>query len=165
MTTQFNINWHLETRKIKDLKDYHKNPRKISKHDYSNLQASINEFGLVDKPIITKEGLIIGGHQRRRCLKALGLKEIECWVPDIDLNEKQIEKLNLMLNRVKGEFDYDILANEFDLLDLMEAGFTEHDFSVDDIKNITNPGEDSEIIKEEKKIEPCPKCGFINEKK
>ena len=160
MTKEFNIKWHLETRKIKDLKDYEKNPRSISKHDYAKLQESLLEFGLADKPIITQDGLIIGGHQRKRCLKALGFKEVECWVPDKDLDEEQISKLNLMLNRVQGDFDYDILANEFDLVDLMEAGFTENDFSIEDIESIIN--EESKDDKENKdKQNKCPNCGYI----
>lgn len=147
------ITWHLEKWKIKDLKDYHKNPRKISKHDADNLKESLKEFGLVDKPIITKEGTIIGGHQRKRCLKALGYKEIECWVPNVDLNDKQVEKLNLMLNRVHGEFDYDILANEFEIPDLLDSGFLPTDFDLEDI--LDEKKEETEKDHGKK----CPTCG------
>ena len=162
MTEKLNIQWHLEKRKIKDLKDYSKNPRKISKHDADNLKNSLKEFGLSEKPIITQEGLIIGGHQRKRCIKTLGIKEVECWVPDIQLTSQQISKLNLVLNRVQGDFDYDILANEYDLAELFDAGFTQNDFSMNDVEKIVsqeNNEEDNEN-NDDNKLKNCPNCGF-----
>ena len=153
------ITWHLETRKIVDLKDYYKNPRKLSKHDADNLKKSLQEFGTIDKPIINQDGTLIGGHQRKRILKSLGQKEIECWVPDVLLDEKQVEELNVRLNRNHGEFDYDILANNFDIIELLDWGFKDIDF---DAKDILKNMECDDIVKEFEKENKhaCPNCGY-----
>ena len=117
------MQWTLETRKIKDLKDYEKNPRRLTKDQEAHLKKSIDRFGLIDKPIITRDGTLIGGHQRKNILKKLGLKEVECWVPDKDLDEKEIQELNIRLNKNSGEFSFYSLANNFDVPDLLEWGF------------------------------------------
>jgi len=41
------------------------------------------------------------------------------------LSEKEVEELNIRLNKNTGSWDFDILANEFELPDLFEWGFSE----------------------------------------
>ena len=93
------INWHLETRLLKSLKPNAYNPRTLSKNDSEHLEKSIEKFGLIDKPIITKEGDIIGGHQRIKLLKRKRVKEVECWVPDRDLSKEEVDELCIRSNR------------------------------------------------------------------
>lgn len=157
------INWHLETRKIKDLKDHPKNPRRLSKHDAEHLEKSIEKFGLIDKPIITKDGQIIGGHQRKRILKKLALKEVECWVPDKDLNEKEIEELNIRLNRNTGEWDFDILANEWDQEELLDWGFSAEELLGASVEEILGEEEESEVLEPCKDEDAITKLGDIYE--
>jgi ParB-like chromosome segregation protein Spo0J len=145
------INWTLKTFSIKDLKDNPKNPRKLSDKQYQQLKESLDKFGLIDKPICTKDGLLIGGHQRKQVLKKSGVKEVECYVPDRELEEKEIEELMLRLNRVHGDFDYDMLANEFMISDLVEWGFEAKEF------DIAEPIDSEDPI--EKKCKTCPNCG------
>lgn len=125
------INWKTETRKLCDLKPHPKNPRQLSEHDAKNLQISLKKFGLIDKPVITQSGDVIGGHQRIAILKKMGVKEIECYVPDTELSKRDVDELNIRLNRNLGEWDYDILANDWDANDLMEWGFTPEELSLD----------------------------------
>ena len=146
------INWTIQKRKIKDLKPHPKNPRRMSEHDAGKLKESLDEFGLIDKPVITIDGLIIGGHQRISVLKKSGAKEIDCEVPDRELTQKEIDKLNIMLNRVKGDFDYDILANMWEEETLYEGGFTQEELSMAD----PIPSEEP---KSGKKKKTCPSCG------
>ena len=154
------MQWTLETRKIKDLKDYEKNPRRLTKDQEVHLKKSIDRFGLIDKPIITRDGTLIGGHQRKNILKKLGLKEVECWVPDKDLDEKEIQELNIRLNKNSGEFNFDVLANEFDVPDLLEWGFDLKDLvGVEEIESETQ--EEDEIPEAPK--EPKSKLGDIYE--
>ena len=148
------IVWKIEKRKIKDLKPYPKNPRKLSKHDADNLKRNLKKFGLIDKPIITQDGLIIGGHQRISVLKKMGHKEVDCEVPDQALSDKDIEELNIGMNRIHGEFDYDILANQFEVEDLLNYGFTEEELSISPIQDVS--GIEEEKSKKEK---TCPHCG------
>lgn len=153
---QLPISWKIEKRKIKDLKPHPKNPRKLSKHDADHLKQSLSKFGLIDKPIITQEGIIIGGHQRVSVLKRMGHKEIECYVPETELIEKDIEELNIRLNRNAGEWDYDILANEWGEKDLMEFGFSEAELSMGEAEEVETPESSSE---KEKGKKNCPNCG------
>lgn len=149
------MKWELKRFLVKDLKEYSKNPRKLSKNDYEHLSTSVSKFGLIDKPVVTKEGQIIGGHQRKKILQKLGIKEVDCWVTDSELTDKDIEELNVRLNKNQGEWDYDVLANSFEQLDLLNWGFEATDLlGLDKI-------EDSDIEEPEKpdRLKTCPHCG------
>jgi ParB-like chromosome segregation protein Spo0J len=89
------ITWHLEKRKIKDLKDYSKNPRKLTVEQADHLKTSLEKFGIIDKPFVNLDNILIGGHQRVKILKKMGHKEIEVYVPDRNLDDKEIEELNI----------------------------------------------------------------------
>ena len=147
------IRWMLETRDIDSLIPHPSNPRKLSKHDADHLQKSLETFGLIDKPIINPNGQIIGGHQRWAILKRMKAKSVECWVPDKELSEKEINELNIRLNRNTGEWDFDLLANNWNLNDLLSWGFTEEELSID-LDSIEDASSEKE---KEKKV--CPHCG------
>ena len=148
------INWSLKKFKVSQLKDYDKNPRQLSRIQHDHLRQSIEKFGLIDKPICTQKGHMIGGHQRKKILKSMGITEVECWVPDRELTDKEIEECCVRLNRNHGEFDFEMLANLFEPEDLMTWGF--EDGEIPGIEEI-----DLEEPKEEKKkCNLCPKCGF-----
>ena len=119
------INWTLKTLPIKDLKDHPKNPRQISKEQYRKLEGLIDKFGLIDKPLVNTDNTIIGGHQRVKILKKKKVKEVECWVPHYRLTDTEVEELLIGHNLNQGTFDYEILANQFDAIDLLNYGFTE----------------------------------------
>ena len=126
------ITWQLKTYKLADLTDYFKNPRHITETEFKQLKKSLDTFGLIDKPIINADAAntIIGGHQRKHVLEANGETECECWVPDRELTEREVEELNIRLNKNTGQWDFDVLANEFELDDLLEWGFSEMEFGI-----------------------------------
>lgn len=148
------INWHLVTLPIKSLKDHPKNPRQITKDQLHHLENLINKFGLIDKPIINKDCTIIGGHQRIRVLKKMKIKEVECWMPDVLIEQEDLDHLCIGLNLNQGSFDYDILANEWDAIDLLKWGFTEEQlFNSAEAEQIESEDEvEQEIGKEEDAI-------------
>lgn len=111
--------WKLTKVKVTDIKDYHKNPRTLSKEQEYHLKTSVDKFGLIDKPIVNRDMTLIGGHQRKKIYEG---KEIEVWVPDRQLQEKEVEELNIRLNANSGQFDFDILASEFVSTELIEWG-------------------------------------------
>ena len=151
------MKWTIETRNIKDLKDYSKNPRKLTHEQAAHLQVSLEKFGLIDKPIINTDNTIIGGHQRIRLLKKMKHKEVECYVPEQQLTEKEFEELNIRLNKNTGSFDDDLLANEWEPLDLLQWGFNEeHIFGKIDASEQENSENDE---KKKKKLKMCPSCG------
>lgn len=151
------IQWNLQKVCIKELKDHPKNPRQIKKQQQQHLEDLIKKFGLIDKPIINRDMCIIGGHQRIKILKKMKIKEVECWIPDQQLSEEDIDHLCIGLNLNQGSFDFDILANEWCPLDLLKYGFTEEQL-LGSCKNSEEVlGENQEEKK--KKTKTCPSCG------
>lgn len=149
------IEWHIETRVILELKPYHKNPRKLTKKQFKDIKKSISKFGLTDKPIVNLDDTIIGGHQRLKVLQDMGYREVSCMIPERLLTPKEIEEAVIRHNKNTGEFDYDILANEWQMPDLIEWGFEEKEiFGIADTI-------DDDIVEDEqeKKSKLCPHCG------
>ena len=140
------ITWKLEKRLLTDLKDHPRNPRKMSKTDAEQLKKSIQKYGIIDKLIITTDNLIIGGHQRKRIYRSLGIKEVDCWVPSRVLQEAEVDELNIRLNRNHGAFDFDILANSWELNDLVDWGFDPSEFGVDAAEAVDSEDEGVDVI-------------------
>ena len=112
---------------IKELKFADYNPRTLTEKQFKDLKNSINEFGLVDPVIINKnperKNVIVGGHQRVRVAKGMGMEYIPCVEVNLDL--KRERELNVRLNRNVGGWDYDVLADQFDMAELVDWGFSE----------------------------------------
>lgn len=108
------------------------NPRITMKKgdtQYEALNNSIERFGLVE-PLIVNErnNVLIGGHQRLAVLKARG--ETQAEVILVDLDEQKEKALNLALNKIDGEWDFDKLDDLLEGLekdDIRYTGFTEEE--------------------------------------
>ena len=137
------MKWTVERRKIKELYEYAKNPRTLSKKQGHHLNESLDKFGQRQPIVINPDGTIIGGHQRLRTLKKLGYKEVDVSVPNIPLSEKEVEELNIRLNRVSGSWDDDILANAWDPADLVDWGFSMEELHLEQIPG-SEPGQDGD---------------------
>jgi DNA modification methylase len=111
----------IEKKKIADLIPAPYNPRQSTAKQEKHLKESLEKFGLVEPIIFNKQtGYIVGGHFRVRELKKLGIKEIECVI--VDLNEEDEKELNIRLNANTGSWDWDTLANDWDVVDLEAWG-------------------------------------------
>lgn len=117
------IEWNLHTVAIVDIVPLYCNPRNIRSYDYDKLKEGISKFGLIDKLICNADMSLIGGHQRLAVLKDSKVSNVDVWMPNRLLSEIEVKELCVRLNRNHGEFDYDILANEFDVSDLLDWGF------------------------------------------
>ncbi|MCM8797652.1 MAG: DNA modification methylase [Candidatus Omnitrophica bacterium] len=113
------------------------NPRKdLQEHDpaYKRIENSIATYGLVD-PLIwnQRSGNLVGGYQRIKILIKKGVKEVEVSV--VDLDPEQEKALNLALNKVQGEWDYESLASllqemtSFPSFKIETTGFTSAELS------------------------------------
>jgi ParB-like chromosome segregation protein Spo0J len=119
----------IENKLITDLKPATYNPRQISKKQYNDLKESIKKFGLVDPIIINQnDNIVVGGHQRLKIAKELKYVDIECVV--LDLSKEEERELNIRLNKNTGDFDIDVLANEFDIDELVDWGFKHIDLGI-----------------------------------
>mgnify|MGYP003660800760 CR=1 FL=1 len=126
--------------KIKDielskLKPATYNPRQISTKQVKDLKSSIEKFGIVDPIIVNKDLTIIGGHQRYMILNEASKRvdweyppKVPCVI--LDLSKEDERELNIRLNKNTGEFDMDILANEFDIDQLVDWGFKHIDLGI-----------------------------------
>lgn len=109
------------------------NPRQLSEKEHQDLTDSIKRFGLADPILVNsndeRKDIVIGGHQRLAISKELGIKEVPTVEHDLTLDKER--ELNIRLNKNSGSWDMDILANEFDLSDLVDFGFDEVDLGFD----------------------------------
>jgi hypothetical protein len=139
-----------------------KNPRFIRDERFKKLCDSIRDFheAMSARGIVVDErGVILGGNMRYRACLANGMKEIPAsWVHQLTgLTVEQKRRFIIMDNRVFGDDDMDLLANEWNLDELLNAGFDESD-----LLGIKIPEENKSI--DEKSMSEteneCPKCGF-----
>lgn len=132
--------WSNEKRIVNDLIPFDKNPRQLSIKQKADLEKSLKKFGLVEIPVINTDNTIIAGHQRLKILQLLdkGYEGIDVRFPNRRLNKKEVEEYNVRSNKNTGDWDYDILANEFELDDLLEWGFTEDELAgfEDDVEEV-----------------------------
>jgi hypothetical protein len=113
--------------KITELKPNPNNPRLIKDDKFKKLCDSIQAFPKMMelRPIIIDEGnIILGGNMRFNALKHLGYKELPAeWVKEAnELTEEQKQEFIVKDNVGFGEWDWDILANEWDTEKLEEWG-------------------------------------------
>jgi DNA modification methylase len=121
----------IEKKKLSELTPAPYNPRQSTAKQEKHLKASLEKFGVVEPIIFNKQtGYIVGGHFRVRELKKLGYKEIECVI--VDLSEEDEKELNIRLNANTGEWDWDILANEWDAVELEEWGLEVPNFEAEE---------------------------------
>ena len=123
--------------KLKDLKHADYNPRKDLKpsdSEYQKIKKSIEEFGYVDPIIVNADNTIIGGHQRAKVLVDLGFKEID--IVRIDIDKTKEKALNVALNKITGEWDFDKLSQVLEDLDLEEFDLEITGFDLDEIDDL-----------------------------
>ncbi len=119
------ITWTERRVAVDDLVPYEKNPRSISKTDFARLIASLQKFGYHQRVLAQPDLRIIGGHQRKKAFKQLGIDEVTVLVPDRELTDAEFRELLIKDNLPFGDFDFDMLANDFDRDLLKEWGMTD----------------------------------------
>ena len=111
----------MELVKISKVKPNETNPRFIKDSKFKKLVKSIKEFPemLKLRPIVVnKDMVVLGGNMRLKACKEAGLKDV--WILKADnLTEEQQKEFIVKDNVGFGEWDWDILANEWDV-DLLE---------------------------------------------
>lgn len=125
------IYWNLQKRFLKQLKSNQKNPRVLKTHDADHLERSLSKFGVCEPIVINLDDTIIGGHQRVKTLKKMGVKEADVMVPDRMLTQEECDELLIRLNRNHGEWDWELLGNAWEPLDLVDYGFTMDELHID----------------------------------
>ena len=123
-------------RKVSQLRYAKYNPRQLTADQHNALKKSIQTFGFVDPIIVNtnkdRKNIVIGGHQRLRIARELNISTVPC--VELDLTIEKEKELNVRLNRNTGEWDFQTLANNFDIEELLEWGFEMKDLGVFDKK-------------------------------
>jgi len=143
----------IEKVKISKVKLNPNNPRLIKDEKFKKLVNSIKELPemLEIRPIVVNSDMIVlGGNMRLKACKEAGLKEVYIIVAD-NLTEEQQREFLIKDNTSGGEWDWDMLANEWDNEKLNEWGLdvwqpeTDVDYSILDdedvaeqLENMTN---------------------------
>ncbi len=100
------------------------NPRKINRKAYDALKKSLREFPEMKqlREIVVDENLtILGGHQRIYALKELGYDDVT--VKQVfGFTDKQKREFIIKDNASSGEWDPDIIANQWDIAELDDWG-------------------------------------------
>ena len=145
------LNWTTQKRKINDLIPTTHNPRQLTEKQAQDLKTSIEKFNLVEIPVINSDNTILAGHQRLRIMSILGRgeEEIDVRVPDRELTPEEAKEYLIRSNKNNGEWDFDSLANNFDIKDLIEWGFEEWELGVN--KDFENNELERDFLNEEAK--------------
>jgi len=122
----------IKTVKLSEIKSNPNNPRSIKDDKFFKLVKSIQGFPkmLEIRPIVVNADMIVlGGNMRLKACKEAGLKEVPVIFAD-DLTEEQQREFIIKDNVGFGEWDWDMIANEWELEQLDEWGLDVPDFAI-----------------------------------
>ena len=146
--------------KISKVKGNPNNPRIIKNDKFKKLVKSIQEFPemLKLRPIVVDEDMmVLGGNMRLKASKDAGLKEV--WIEVAEgLTEEQKQEFIVKDNVGFGEWEWDMLANEWDSVQLSEWGldvWENHDDTIVEDDNIYTRKIESPTY-EPKNLKPKP---------
>ena len=131
--------------KITEVKPNPNNPRLVKDDKFAKLVQSIKDFPqmLELRPIVVNDDMIVlGGNMRLKACKEAGLKEVHI-IKASQLTEEQQREFIIKDNLGYGEWDWQMIANEWDEEDLNKWGLDlpvfGHDINsmslIDDLKS------------------------------
>ena len=110
--------------KLTDIIPNPNNPRIIKDDKFKKLVESIKGFPemLKLRPIVVNDQMVVlGGNMRLKACKEAGLKEVEI-IKASDLTEEQQKEFIIKDNVGFGEWDWDMIANEWDAEQVTDWG-------------------------------------------
>jgi len=147
----------MEIVKINTVKTNSNNPRIIKDDKFKKLVKSIKDFPemLKLRPIVVNDEMIVlGGNMRLKACKEAGLTEIPI-IKASDLTEEQQREFIIKDNVGFGEWDWDLIANEWDAEQVAEWGLDL------DIENEIDNIEDDDEIELPQSVQLEPPKEFI----
>ena len=143
--------------KLSTIKTNPANPRLIKDDKFKKLCDNIKALpeGLSLRPIVVDEqGIILGGNMRFKALLELGYKDVpDEWIkPASGFTPEQVKRFIITDNVGYGEWDWDIIGNEWDVheleawgLDIPDFAVTELDAEEDDF-SVPDGGTETDIV-------------------
>jgi len=122
-------------RNITEIKLNPSNPRVIKNDKFAKLVKSIKEFPkmMALRPLVIDENnIVLGGNMRLKALKEFGYKEVPPeWIKKAaDLTPDEIRRFIIADNVGFGEYDWEVLVNEWDVEELSEWGLDIPEFAL-----------------------------------
>lgn len=137
--------------KLSEIRENVNNPRLIKDENFQKLVRSIQEFPemLEARPIVVNPDMIVlGGNMRLKACKAAGLTEAPVYVASWE--ESKANAFIIKDNVGYGEWDWDILANEWDAVELEEWGLDVWTPEEEPTEGLTDPDDVPEVPEEPK---------------
>ena len=158
------ITWTNETRKLRDLVPWEHNPREIHEREAERLGDSLVEFGQIQTIAIDPDNNILDGHQRKLVWSVLPRfgpdYEVDVRVSSRPLTEKERQQLVIYLHKgTIAEWDWDMLANTFEMPELLKWGFENWELGIIDTELPDEFPEYDESIADDVEYITCPECG------
>ena len=146
--------------KLSTIKSNPNNPRVIKDDKFAKLVNSIKEFPKMMElrpMVVNSDMVVLGGNMRLKALKEAGYKEVpDEWVKSAEsLTEEEQRRFIIADNVGFGEHDWDMLANEWDAVELEAWGL-----DIPELKAIDN-SEEGDEIKIPKSLQVIPKKEYI----
>ena len=119
-----------QTVKITDVKSNPNNPRIIKDEKFQKLVQSLKDFPEMAKVrpvVVNSDFVVLGGNMRLKAMKEAGWKEVPVEV--VDWPEAKQHEFVIKDNVGFGEWDWEVLANEWDSGDLEKWGLDVPNYS------------------------------------
>ena len=107
------------------------------------------------RPIVVADGIVVGGNMRLLAMKELGFREVTA-IDVTDWTQGQRDEFMIKDNLNFGDWDYDMLANEWEGTDLAEWGMDLWETEVEEMKGLTDEDDIPEPFEE-----PITKLGDV----
>jgi ParB-like chromosome segregation protein Spo0J len=123
---------------INEIKPNPNNPRLIKDHKFKQLVKSIQDFPqmLELRPIVIDENnMVLGGNMRLKACIEAGLTDVPV-IHANNLSEEKKKEFIVKDNVGYGEWDWDDLANNWDVEELTEWGLDIPDFAIKNAESI-----------------------------
>ena len=158
------LEWTLTKLQLATLKPLDNNPRTITEEKFDKLKKSIDDLGTF-RPLVVDfdRRTILAGNQRfRALLEESNLHDnVDCMLPNRGLTPAEREKIIVMDNAHYGQWDMDVLANEFDLSLIQELDL---DIRIPEVlipEDLSDKNKEIDTDNFGNDLEhTCPKCGF-----
>ncbi len=129
---------NIEEVKLSEIKPNPNNPRVIRNNKFYKLVNSIKQFPkmLEIRPIVVNEEMIVlGGNMRLKACKEAGLKTVPI-IKASELTKEEQDEFIIKDNVSFGDWDVDMLANEYELDKLLDWGLSANDLAIKEIEEM-----------------------------
>lgn len=128
-----------------------KNPRTIRNEKFEKLKKSIEdnpEMLGMREVLVYPHGskfVIIGGNMRFQACKELQFETVPCKILDKDMTADQLRAITIKDNVGFGEHDWELLANEWDSVELEEWGMEVPNFEQTELTDYSDKNKEIDV--------------------